>query len=203
VLKFAEGTRSLVEAMIEDSGADVRTSSPARRIEQDEAGVMVRTPTGDAFAASTAVVALPLNVLKHLDFSPQLGKEKSIASEEGHAGRSVKVWALVEGAPPFFVGVGRGPKGLKSEKVPDPPAKLVGPLKLTGAARAGDAPTRGLPSAKSSASAPTLTARARHPSHQRSAIVCIFIALPLASIIVLFSFLKAEVSTHKENYGAR
>jgi monoamine oxidase len=113
VLKFADGTGSLVEAMIEDSGADMRTSSPVRRVEQNGRGVVVTTQAGDAFSASAAVVALPLNVLKHVDFAPKLGEEKRIASEEGHAGRSVKVWALVEGAPPFFEGVGQGPKGLK------------------------------------------------------------------------------------------
>jgi hypothetical protein len=70
--------------------------------------------TGDAVSASAAaVVALPLNVLKRVDFSPKLGEENRIAPEEGHAGHSVKVWALVEDAPPSFEGVGHGPKGLK------------------------------------------------------------------------------------------
>ncbi len=68
------------------------------------------TQAGDVFLA---VVALPLNVLKRVDFSPKPGEEKRIASEEGHAGHSVKVWALGEGAPPSFEGVGHGPKGLK------------------------------------------------------------------------------------------
>lgn len=75
--------------------------------------MVVTTQAGDAFSASAAVVALSLNVLKHVHFSPELGEGKRIASEEGHAGHSVKVWALVEGAPPFFEGVGHGPKGLK------------------------------------------------------------------------------------------
>lgn len=96
--------------MIEDSGADVCISSPVRRVEQNGRGVVVTTQAGDAFSA--AVVALPLNVLKHVEFSPELGEEKSIASEQGHAGHSVKVWAVVEGAPLFYEGVGQGPKGL-------------------------------------------------------------------------------------------
>lgn len=36
-----------------------------------------------------------------------------MVSEEGHTGHSVKLWALVEAAPPSFEGVGHGPKGLK------------------------------------------------------------------------------------------
>ena len=113
VLKFAQGTRSLLEAMIEDSGADVRTSTPVGRVEQDGTGVVVTTQAGDAFSASAAVVAVPLNVLKHVDFSAELGEGKRIASEEGHAGHSVKVWALVEGAPPCFQGVDDDHEGVK------------------------------------------------------------------------------------------
>jgi hypothetical protein len=67
---------------------------------------VVTIQAGDDFLASAAVVALPLNVLKCVDFSPKLGEEKRIASEEGHAGHSVKVWVLVEAAPPLFRGGG-------------------------------------------------------------------------------------------------
>jgi monoamine oxidase len=66
--------------------------------------VVVTTQASDNFLASAAVVALPLDVLKRVDFSPKLGEEKRIALEEGHAGHSVQVWVLVEAAPPLFRG---------------------------------------------------------------------------------------------------
>jgi Flavin containing amine oxidoreductase len=77
---------------------------------------VVTTQAGDAFSASATVVALPLNVLKRVDFSPKLGEEKRIASEEEHTGHSVKGWALVEAAPPSFEDVGHGPKRIEVDR---------------------------------------------------------------------------------------
>jgi monoamine oxidase len=106
---FAHGTASAVEAIIGDSGADVRLGSPVSRIEQDDRQVRAITMSGEVFTASAAVIALPLNVLKDIEFLPALHPAKQAAAAEGHVGRATKVWALVRGVPPAFFGAGLGP----------------------------------------------------------------------------------------------
>ena len=106
---FADGTSSAIEAIIQDSGADVRLGSPVSRIEQDTHQVHAITMAGEVFTAAAAVIAVPLNVLKAITFSPALHAAKQAAAAEGHLGRATKVWALVRGAPPAFFGAGLGP----------------------------------------------------------------------------------------------
>lgn len=106
---FALGTSHTLETMIRDAGAEVRLDTPVGRIEQDETGVTVTARSGERFTAFAAVVAVPLNVLGEIAFSPALGDAKRAAAAEGHVGKASKVWALVRGAPPGFYGVGLGP----------------------------------------------------------------------------------------------
>ena len=106
---FAHGTSSAIAAIIADSGAEVRLETPVRRIAQDDRGVSVTTQAGETYTARAAVVALPLNVLGDVEFSPGLGAARRQAAAEGHCGHATKVWALVQGAPPYFLGAGLGP----------------------------------------------------------------------------------------------
>jgi monoamine oxidase len=106
---FAQGTRSAIEAMIRESGAEVRTSTPVRSVVQEDRRVTVTTRSGDTVAAAAVVVAVPLNVLSDLEFSPPLHTAKRTAATERHAGHMAKVWALMRGAPAYFYGAGQGP----------------------------------------------------------------------------------------------
>ena len=106
--KFAKGTISLVEALAEDSGAEIRLASPVARIEQDAGGVRVVTRAGERFAAAAAVLAAPLNTWRDLEFAPGLSEPKRQAAAEGQTGHSTKVWALAENVPDHIVGVGWG-----------------------------------------------------------------------------------------------
>ena len=58
--------------------------------------------------AEAVVLATPLNTWHDIEFQPGLSAAKREAADEGHVGHSVKVWALVENAPPHLVGVGVG-----------------------------------------------------------------------------------------------
>jgi monoamine oxidase len=106
--KFADGTASLVDAMAAGGGFEVRLASPVAAIEQDSGVVVVRLRDGESLHASAAVVALPLNVLRDVRFDPPLSEAKRGLAEAGHAGRSVKAWALLEGVAPGTYAFGPG-----------------------------------------------------------------------------------------------
>ncbi|WP_344682805.1 NAD(P)/FAD-dependent oxidoreductase [Saccharopolyspora taberi] len=103
VFRLAAGTRSLVEAIVADTHADIRTGTEVRRIEHDPDGAVVTTVAGSRITAQRVVLTLPQNLLGDLDISPSLCPEKRAASEEKTASRGVKVWIRVRGPiTPFF-----------------------------------------------------------------------------------------------------
>jgi monoamine oxidase len=100
--KFEKGTKSLIDAMVAESDADIWLSSPVARVEQDDQGVIVTTRSGDTVRARTAIVATPLNTWHDLEFSPALSAPKVSAAAAGHSGHAVKPWVMVKGAPEYF-----------------------------------------------------------------------------------------------------
>jgi pseudooxynicotine oxidase len=97
-------TADLVHALLADGRPVVRTSTPVQAVEQHDDRVLVRTRTGEEFTGSVAVVAVPLNTLSAVDFSPPLGPAKQAAASQGQASHGVKLWARVNGVPePVFV----------------------------------------------------------------------------------------------------
>lgn len=97
--KLTHGTGSLVEAMVADGGFEVRLEAEVQRVRQEGAGVMVELAGGETVAARAVVVAIPLNTLVEVDFSPPLAAAKIAASKERHAGAGFKVFLEVEGDP--------------------------------------------------------------------------------------------------------
>ena len=67
--RVAGGNQGVARGLAARLGASVRLASPVRSIEQDHAGVRVRTDDGEA-AGDAAIVALPMAVLRGLPFSP-------------------------------------------------------------------------------------------------------------------------------------
>jgi len=103
---LSRGTKSLVDAIAADAGADVRLGSVARRIHSDDDGANVDLEGGGTVPAAAAVVALPLNVWRDVAFDPPLSDHKQWAASIGHAGTSTKVLAIARGVPEAFEGVG-------------------------------------------------------------------------------------------------
>jgi monoamine oxidase len=89
--------------MRRDLRADVRLGTRVEEIAQNETGVTVRT-TGEAHAASAAIVALPVNALGAVRFDPPLSEVKREAAEEGLVSLGVKVWAKLAGGFPSMFG---------------------------------------------------------------------------------------------------
>jgi monoamine oxidase len=94
--KFKYGTVSLITAMMEQSTADLRLNTKVSSVEQDESGVTV-TANGEQYRAGACVVAIPTNVLRHVEFSPPLAEDKRAATAQNHPCRQYKVNMLVEG----------------------------------------------------------------------------------------------------------
>jgi len=101
---FADGTKSLIDAMAE--GLDVRFGSVVTAVTRDADGVTVTLLDGTSLRAQAAIVALPLNVWSDITFEPALAPPKQRAATQRHVGEVSKVIALVRGGPDTYLGAG-------------------------------------------------------------------------------------------------
>jgi len=108
---FERGTKSLIDALAEDSGAEIRLSTPIARFEQDDDVARVVTRSGEVFTAGAVVVAIPFNVWQDAQFEPALSQAKHDASSQlPHSGMCLKLWVTLKNAPEEGVlGWGMGP----------------------------------------------------------------------------------------------
>jgi monoamine oxidase len=104
--RFGAGTTDLLQRMLDDSGAELRLSTPVAAVTQLVDHVEVRTQSGAILRARGAVIALPLNCLPDLTFTPALSPGKAAGAEIGQSGAAKKLWALVTNLPPKLLGVG-------------------------------------------------------------------------------------------------
>ena len=95
--KLKTGTGNLIRRMIADGGATVHLGTPVRRIEQRNDVVLVSAGVSDTVSARAVVLALPMRVLKHIEFSPALAADKVAASAAGFTTAGVKYYAEVSG----------------------------------------------------------------------------------------------------------
>lgn len=102
---FVDGTVALVTALA--AGLDVRLGHVVRRIAHDD-GVEVTVEGGATFRGPAAIVALPLNVWRHLTFDPPLDGGKARAAGEGQPGHSTKVLAAARQVPDRLAALGWG-----------------------------------------------------------------------------------------------
>ena len=95
--KLKSGTGNLIRRMIADGNATVRLGSPVRRVEQRKDVVLVTSGSNETVSARAVILALPIRVLQHIDFSPALAADKKAASESGFTASGVKYYAEVSG----------------------------------------------------------------------------------------------------------
>ena len=94
---LVEGTRGLIEAIAAGAAFDVRLGAPVAAVHQDGERVEVTTRAGEAFTARAAIVAVPLNVLPHIAFEPDLSEGKLAALALGQASRGIKIFIRATG----------------------------------------------------------------------------------------------------------
>lgn len=104
--RFAAGTSDLLQRMLDDSGAELRLSTPVKSVTQTAEYVEARTHDGDLIRARGAVIALPLNCLPDITFEPALSPDKVAGVAMGQSGAAKKLWALVTGLPPKLLAIG-------------------------------------------------------------------------------------------------
>jgi monoamine oxidase len=105
---FADGTGVLLDALAGDADSEVRLSTSVTRIEERDDEVVVTTDANEEVRAGAALVSVPVNTLDTIEFDPPLPQGLARMAREKHAGRSLKVWALVEGAPEGLLALGFG-----------------------------------------------------------------------------------------------
>ena len=94
---FKNGTGELINA---HGGRQRRRNTSLHadlpgRAEKDT--VLVITEDDEVLRAKMVVITLPMNVLKDVEFSPQLSAAKLAASKETHSGAGTKFHAIIEG----------------------------------------------------------------------------------------------------------
>jgi monoamine oxidase len=100
---LALGTRSLAEAMAHDAELDVRLSTEVIAIDHKEGEVLLETSVGDRVTAPAVVVTVPINVIRRIEFRPELSPRKQEVVFRGQASRGVKAWARVRGTQEPFL----------------------------------------------------------------------------------------------------
>ncbi|MGW4391692.1 flavin monoamine oxidase family protein [Streptomyces sp. NPDC004685] len=91
------GTGALLDAIVGESKAEVRLSTPVSAVEDDGSGITLTTTDGEQLRARQAVFALPLNTLGDVDFTPPPAEPVRAMVERKQPMKTVKIWARVRG----------------------------------------------------------------------------------------------------------
>lgn len=99
------GTSAIVQAMLDDSGADLQLDSAVTAVRTDVQGVRVETSDGGVYRADRVVVAVPVNLWSSIDFLPALPHSQRTLAADG-VGKPVHdklwIWARGEALRPVF-----------------------------------------------------------------------------------------------------
>lgn len=92
---LAEGTRALLDPILDAAACELRLEAPVEAVEQDGDRVVVTLRTGEALPARACVVTAPLNALGSIRFEPGLSEAKQAGIALGQAGIGAKVMLKV------------------------------------------------------------------------------------------------------------
>ena len=93
------GTSALLDAIASRAEFERRIGSVVAEVAQGEDRVEVQTRDGAVFGGRAAVVAVPINVLDAIRFSPELSEAKRRAIALGQASRGIKIFIHARGEP--------------------------------------------------------------------------------------------------------
>ena len=94
---IVEGTGALLGAIAGAAEFERRLATPVAAVASRDGEVEVQTRDGEAFTAGAVIVAVALNALGGIEFSPELPEDKRRAIELGQASRGVKVMIHARG----------------------------------------------------------------------------------------------------------
>lgn len=101
------GIDALAARMIAASGAITSLTTPVREIRRHDSHVEV-TAGRDRYEADACVLALGINQMHAIAFSPYLPAAKRDAITVGHGGKCFKLWAKMHGVPVGTLATGNG-----------------------------------------------------------------------------------------------
>ena len=96
---IAQGTRALLNAIASGAPFERRLGTKVDVVSQRGGDVEVRTSEGAGFEARAAIVAVPINALRAISFSPELSEGKRAAIALGQASRGIKLFVRARGEP--------------------------------------------------------------------------------------------------------
>jgi monoamine oxidase len=122
-----DGTGALLASIAGIAPFECRLETVVARIAQRGARVEVEMQDGSGVIASAAVVAVPLNALNAIAFSPELPEDKRRAIALGQASRGIKImlWARGEPVAHNSIRVGHPFGYLDSEEIGDDGSQLM------------------------------------------------------------------------------
>lgn len=91
------GTRSLIDAMLAESTAELCLSTPVRAISDDGDRVTVTTRGGRTIHTRAVVVALPLNTINDVTITPELPAPVRTMIDQKNPVMASKLWVRVKG----------------------------------------------------------------------------------------------------------
>ena len=96
--KIKQGTSALAQAILADcQKVTLLLSTPISSIDCSSGqGVVVRTQTGQLIKGRTAIVTVPLNVLKNIAFNPPFQSEKQQAVSNDQCRGGIKFWVKLQ-----------------------------------------------------------------------------------------------------------
>ncbi|KAL4890012.1 hypothetical protein BDV59DRAFT_209955 [Aspergillus ambiguus] len=98
------GTKQLVDAILAESHAELRLSTPVDAVHDHGRGVIITTRAGDRVHARAAVLAIPLNTLSNVKITPDLAPAARAIIDRKNPVRSHKIWIRVRGkVEPFAI----------------------------------------------------------------------------------------------------
>jgi monoamine oxidase len=94
--KIGEGMNALSASILNDSRAELLLSTPVQSISQTDRRATVTTRGAKAFTASAVVMAVPMNTLADVAFTPALSQVKLDMSKARHTGSGIKAYVHVK-----------------------------------------------------------------------------------------------------------
>jgi len=113
-----EGTGALLNAIADAADFERRLNTPVAAITRKDDHAEIHARAGDVIEARSVVVAVPLNTLGSIEFTPELPEDKQAAIALGQASRGIKVMIQARGEEILQTSIKRGhPFGYLSSEV--------------------------------------------------------------------------------------
>ena len=104
--KLVAGTAALIQALVDDSGAEVRLATPVKAVTRGARQVVVTTEDGEQVSATTCVVTVPVNTYDLITFDPGLSPVRAEIAKMGQVARPTKVYVKLRENIGRFAGSG-------------------------------------------------------------------------------------------------